>query len=421
MSQHLDERQILEYVEGPLPQKTRQRFETHVAECPACRERVETMARSSESLGSALESMADEIDCDTQHAWTQIARRLPWQMPPNALSPTRSLLRSLTRHAASLAIVLLVVASLAGLLHTLAVSSPATKGATPEPTKPPDPVSQGASIPEPLPSMRPNEPPASILLLGVDMESAASERIDMAMLLYLDTETNQALLLSLPRDLSLGLSESDQHYFGNILLDKRGETTKENLLYAGRAVSFTIGIPVDHVVLIRPEAYIIGVDAIGGIDVDVPSDISDPRFPDGSGGYNLVRFAQGLQRLNGESALKYVRTRVAPEPGFDRGSRQRQIVVAAFERIAQQNLIPQLIKQAPSLWVTVSNNIETSLSVSDVIDLALSTTALSEYDIALADLEECRLLPDAAGDPPVQAAAPVNIRELIKSLLEKMD
>ena len=59
--------------------------------------------------------------------------------------------------------------------------------------------------------------------------------------------------------------------------------------------------------------------------------------------------------------------------------------------------------------------------MSDAIDLALSTTALSQYDIALADLEECQLMPDAAGDSPVQPAAPVNIRELIESLLEKME
>ncbi|MCJ7737363.1 MAG: LCP family protein, partial [Anaerolineae bacterium] len=202
---------------------------------------------------------------------------------------------------------------------------------------------------------------------------------------------------------------------------KPGETTKENLLYAGRAISFTIGIPVDHVVLVRSEAFIAGIDAIGGVDVDVPSEISDPRFPNGAGGYGRVHVAQGLQHLDGESALKYVRTRVAPEPGFDRGSRQRQIVLNAFERITQQNLMPELIKQAPSLWRTASGSIETTLSVSDVIDLALSTTALSQYDIALADLEECQLMPDTAGDSPVQPAAPVNIRELIKSLLEKME
>lgn len=422
MSQHPDEIQILDYIEGLLSRKARQRFENHIAECPTCRTCVETMNRTGKSLGNGLKSMADEIDYDAQQAWTQVTRHLPRHLPRGTPpSPTRALLRSLARHAASLAIVLLAVASLAGLLHTLAISSPATKETSPEPSDTPTEVSQSIAMPEPLPSTKPHEVPVSILLLGVDMESAASRQIDMAMLLYLDSEASQALALSLPRDLSVTLPESDSQRLRDILLDTPGEIMKEDLLYAGRAVSFTIGIAVDHVILIRPGAFTASIDAIGGVDVDVPNDISDSRFPNGAGGYDRVFFAQGLQHLDSESALKYVRSRVAPNPGFDRGSRQRQVVLAAFERIARQNLVPELIKEAPALWGMIRNDIETDLSMSDVIDLALNTTTLSHYDIALADLEDCQLTPESAADSPVQAAAPVNVKELIESLLEKME
>jgi anionic cell wall polymer biosynthesis LytR-Cps2A-Psr (LCP) family protein len=131
------------------------------------------------------------------------------------------------------------------------------------------------------------------------------------------------------------------------------------------------------------------IDMIGGVDVDVLHPIDDADFPDGRGGSDPLSIPGGRQHLSGALALRYARTRAIPAPGFDRTFRQQQLALAVHDRVTRLDLLPDLIAQAPALWSAVAGGLDTDLSLSKVIDLALLATDLMVDDITTIDLEEC--------------------------------
>jgi anionic cell wall polymer biosynthesis LytR-Cps2A-Psr (LCP) family protein len=122
----------------------------------------------------------------------------------------------------------------------------------------------------------------------------------------------------------------------------------------------------EHVV-VDFEGFRRAVDVLGGIEVDVPHRIEDSSTGDY---WNGARFPPGPQRLTGERALRYVRTRKADS---DTARRRRQLdVLVALHRTALSgrsftNLV-QLALADPPL-------IRTSLSLADSVALLAAERA----------------------------------------------
>jgi hypothetical protein len=79
------------------------------------------------------------------------------------------------------------------------------------------------------------------------------------------------------------------------------------------------------------------IDALGGIEVDVPRHIVDEEYPTPNFGIMRVEFEAGRQRLDGTRALQYVRTRHA-DSDFDRGRRQQQVLSAISAELRARTL-----------------------------------------------------------------------------------
>ena len=418
MTHHLSDRQLLAFVEGELPPGRRARAEAHLQTCPACNMRLERLTQVTEELSTTLHAVGEQVPLTPARSWEEVARRWRRQRPQAPVPRLRPLLR----HAAILAILGLAVVGLAGLIHTLAVTGPATTGPTPTPT--PTPVSSPSPAPGPLPRPYPNRlaSPVSILILGVDAErdSARADEVDALMLLCISDEAQRAFMLSIPRHLYVEVPGHGKAPAGSIyrLGAERGQA--EGLTLARESISATLGFPVQHTVLVRLDAFVTLIDTIGGVDVQVPHPIEDPTFPDGHGGYAPLSIDAGRQHFDGVLALRYARTRVEPSPSFDRAFRQRQIVLAAHRRVMERDLLPELISQAPTLWSHVSDGLETDLTLSDVIDLALLATHLSTEDIATASLGECCTVQHVTpGGQRVLSPHPEEIQTLMRNLLEE--
>jgi anionic cell wall polymer biosynthesis LytR-Cps2A-Psr (LCP) family protein len=191
-------------------------------------------------------------------------------------------------------------------------------------------------------------------------------------------------------------------------------------MLAQETMSSTLGLPVQHAALVRFESFVALVDAIGGLDVEVPHPIEDPTFPNGAGSYDPLFIPAGTHHFDGALALRYARTRVVPASGFDRSFRQQQLILAAHERMTRSALLSELIAQAPTLWSAIAGGLETDLSLSDVIDLALLASELSADHIDAAILGECCTLQHTtpAGER-VLLPQPDGIGALIEDLLGK--
>ena len=415
MNRHLNDHQLLAYMEDGLSPRHRERAETHLHTCPACRARLESLTRTAAHLTTTLRAVGEQVPAEPVRSWEAVVRRWKAQRPGLFVSPFRPLLR----HVATLVVLALLVAGLAGLIHTLAVTSPMQTQATPVPS--PTPPVSPSPPPGPLPRAYHDHlaSPISLLILGVDGESEAFDETDALMLLYLDAEAKRAFLLSIPRDLYVEVPGHGHTRAGNVYRLGQRDGATSGLVLARETMSSTLGLPVQHAALVRFESFVALVDAIGGLDVEVSHPIEDPTFPNGAGGYDPLFIPAGTHHFDGALALRYARTRVVPASGFDRSSRQQQLILAAHDRIAQTALLSGLVAQAPTLWSAIAGGLETDLSLSDVIDLALLASDLSADHISAATLGECCTLQHTtpAGER-VLLPQPDGIEALIEGLLE---
>ncbi len=234
----------------------------------------------------------------------------------------------------------------------------------------------------------------TILLLGIDerQQEEGPWRTDTMILVTLDPVTMKAGILSIPRDLWVPIPDvgNDQpqrintaHFLGD-LYDYPGGGPA----LAMKTVEYNFGIPVDYYVRINFQGFIKLIDLIGGIDVYVEKPINDPTYPDNNYGYDPLYIEPGWHHFDGEMALKYARSRHGSSD-FDRARRQQQVILAALDRVASLDLLPQLAKNADEIYQTLEDSVSTNMTLDEM--LALGNLALKvdrEHDIRYAVIDQ---------------------------------
>lgn len=199
--------------------------------------------------------------------------------------------------------------------------------------------------------------PMNILLLGVDLRENAPEegiRSDTLMLLHLDPAGGWASLLSIPRDTATnipGFGEAKintafANGYNNAgeLYGADTEPMAGGAALAADTVEQFLNLPaqnqrIDYVATINFNGFARMIDAIGGIEVDVPYEIVDTEYPTEDFGYTTITIPAGRQQLDGETALQYVRTRHAGRSDFDRTQRQQQVIQGIVQKLRDQPLL----------------------------------------------------------------------------------
>ncbi|HCU80679.1 MAG: hypothetical protein CL789_02970 [Chloroflexi bacterium] len=215
----------------------------------------------------------------------------------------------------------------------------------------------------------------TILLMGIDkrqgMEQERAFRTDTMMLITIDTVGKKLGMLSVPRDLWVnipGFESRDRINTANFKGDAfRLPGGGPNL--AMKTIAANLGIQVDNYIRINFTAFETLIDEINGIDIDVPQDIDDQRYPDCCDGYDPLFISRGVTHMDGVLALKYARTRATYGGDFDRAARQQQVMLAVRDKILSMKMMPQLIARAPKLYSTLSGSYDTDLTLEQIVDL----------------------------------------------------
>lgn len=182
--------------------------------------------------------------------------------------------------------------------------------------------------------------PTTILVLGTDGGDRAgrqgANRSDSIMLLRTDPGKRRLAYLSIPRDLQVEIPE-----VGVAKINSANQIGGPAL--ALRTVKDLTGLDVNHVVFVDFDRFEELIDAVGGIDVNVPRRIQSNRFDcpyktaAQCSAWKGWRFARGKQHMDGRRALVYSRIRhnlLHPsETDFDRARRQQQVVAATLDKV----------------------------------------------------------------------------------------
>ncbi len=257
--------------------------------------------------------------------------------------------------------------------------NPVTDGA---PSEQPNPLdSEGAVQENPENTNSENLPPINILLLGTDADVDGPPRTDTIILLTIVRQTQTAGMLSLPRDLWVPIPT-----YGTYKINTAYSIGESNGYPGGGAqlikntVSGFIGQPVPYYIRVNFRGFVEIIDLIGGVEVNVPKVIYDTAYPTSDYGVETFYLDAGLQRLDGESALKYVRTRNVDDD-YGRARRQQDVIKAVVDQVLKADMIPSLITKLPTLVYTMRSSIETDIPMADMLELANYARQASLKDI----------------------------------------
>jgi LCP family protein required for cell wall assembly len=230
----------------------------------------------------------------------------------------------------------------------------------------------------------------NFLFLGIDLrcDEEGLTHTDSIMIVSIDPLTMSAALLSLPRDLwveipGFGVDRINQaYYFGQAY-----EYPGGGQALAMETVGALLGIPVEYYVTVDFQGFIDAVDLIGGIVIEVPEPIDDPDYPDNCYGYDPLFIPAGTQRIDGETALKFARTRATFGGDIDRAGRQQEVLLSVRDQVLRVDQFAKLIVQAPQLWRTFQDNVKTNLPIEDAMELALLIKEIPKENIQTAILD----------------------------------
>ncbi len=246
------------------------------------------------------------------------------------------------------------------LLTSVFVASPTTTTTTVSNTPPPT-DSTGSTVTSSTTSTTPAQSPwdgferLNILLIGGDFgEGRTGIRTDTMITVSIDPATGESAMFSVPRNwtqspLPDGMGIWDCNCYPELIneLWVAGErwpdafpgpgTPSENAVKG--IISEFLGIPIHYYAMVNLDGFVDVIDALGGVEIYVPSQVIDEEYPseDGKGTERIV-IEPGLQKMDGHLALAYARTRHQDSDYF-RMNRQRCVIEAVMQQADPASLL----------------------------------------------------------------------------------
>lgn len=201
----------------------------------------------------------------------------------------------------------------------------------------------------------------NVLIVGNDknIELGLPGRADTIIVAHVEPKEKSLFFLSLPRDTLVEIDGYGQdklnHAFAYGGVDLLRNTVEDYL-----------NIPIDYYAVTDFNGFQQIVDVLGGVDIEVDKRMYYQTY-DG-----LIDIEAGLQHLDGERALQYVRYRQDELGDITRVGRQQKFLKALIDECSDWTIIPKL----PQLLLEVNKMVETDLPTRYILRLGLSLRTL---------------------------------------------
>lgn len=236
-------------------------------------------------------------------------------------------------------------------------------------------------------SVTPANKKVNILVLGVDERQNDIGRSNVTCVVTVDPDTKSASLLWVPRDSRVKIPGNGWNKIGHAYAyggPKLSEQTVSDLL----------GIPIDYYIEINMDGFKKVIDALGGVDINVDKrmyyyDPYDAGEVDNNG---LIDLKPGMQHMDGNTALEYVRFRHDEMGDIGRIERQQKFVKALLSDVATPSVItkiPNVLKEANATFKTdipLSEMLKLTTQMNDAYKQGLKTDMVSGTPVYIDDI-----------------------------------
>ncbi|MDZ4158305.1 MAG: LCP family protein [Anaerolineaceae bacterium] len=243
--------------------------------------------------------------------------------------------------------------------------------ATPTPFQPLPPTQTPQPTPTPKFTPTPTGPVKSegqvdILLLGSDGRLSGAFRTDTLVLISIKPKSKTVAVVSFPRDLFVTIPGYGEN---------RINTAFASGGFPTLAATFeqNFNFRPDHYVLTNFQGFVRIVDSLGGIEVNVGRRLSDTCDLPQRDAKRYCYVGQGVVRMNGATALWYVRSRYSTND-YDRTRRAQEVLEALFSRLMSLDALTR----APELYESYRTSVATDLKWDDILPLLSVATHLTD-------------------------------------------
>ena len=217
----------------------------------------------------------------------------------------------------------------------------------------------------------------NILLMGVDVAPNADNpfegaRSDSIYLISIAPHAKNINIISIPRDSKVYIhSHSNPDKINHAFAYGGIETSK-------KTIEQTLGVRIDHYLVVSNKALVEFIDKIGGLDVYVEKNM---HYNDNTAGLQKKK-KKGVQHLNGAEAEGYLRYRKDALGDIGRIRRQQWFLNALAEKMKD----PAIIVKIPDIVKSISKNIQTDFSFYELAQYAALAKTVDSSQIKVATL-----------------------------------
>lgn len=210
--------------------------------------------------------------------------------------------------------------------------------------------------------VNPIEDTVSVLIMGIDDTEArqlGSARTDALLYLTIDPKKHEINLVSIPRDTYTEIIH-DGEVQGRNKINSAYEVGEEKAVI--ETVENLLDVPVHYYATFNFDSFLEIIDALGGIEMDVPVTITEQNS---AGEMGQIHLEEGHQTLDGEEALALARTRNI-DNDVKRGERQQLIIKAIVNKAMSMGSITKF----SGVIDAVGSNMRTDLRFNDMLNIA---------------------------------------------------
>jgi LCP family protein required for cell wall assembly len=261
----------------------------------------------------------------------------------------------------------------------------------------------------------------NVLVMGLDRrpsEGQGPARTDTMFVLTMDPASKTAGILGIPRDLWVDIPGKEGGYFKErvnsaYVIGEVNDYDGGGPALAMATVEHNLGISIDHYVVIDFEGFREVIDALGGIDVDVPTYLYDSLYSESElpGDYNPQEYLPGIQHMDGARALAYARIRRGSND-LDRIQRQQLIMFAVIDKALSLNVLPVAL----DLWSKYKDAVSTDINEFEIPGLAKLAADIPPDRISALSLGPATTPYTTAGGAEVLIASQEGIQEIVRAL-----
>jgi len=205
----------------------------------------------------------------------------------------------------------------------------------------------------------------NLLFLGIPGQGYHGEKLtDTIIIINTGPEGENPIGISIPRDLLVKFPGEDYYMKINSLY-KSGKNEKEGIELITKKIKELTDLDFDYFVIFDLEGVKNSVDQLNGIDVVVKEDIYDPLFPALYDSYQIFSIKRGVHHFDGETTLKYIRSRNQTGGDFARIQRQQEVINILKNRILSLNFLwdfPVIL----NIWKTIKAHTYTNIDITDI-------------------------------------------------------